>query len=96
MNVVSIHSSPLRQSNGQGTEDKRHNAAELRRSVVAMIEVHGRSLREVGRTYGLTDRTVLDLLLEGEAEARAKAIRLAFDNGRRSTLPPLNAMKRAA
>lgn len=96
MNVVSMCPSPLRQSNGQGTEDKRETAAELRRSVYARITVHGQTIREVGRAMGLSDRTVTDLLLEAQSQEKQRAIRLAFDNGRRSTLPPLNAMRRAA
>lgn len=72
------------------------NAAELRRSVVDMIDVHQRTVREVARALGLSERTVTDLFIEAKNLDKQRAIRLAWDNGRRSTLPPLSAMRRAA
>jgi len=72
------------------------NAADLRRSVVDMIEVHERTVCEVARALGVSERTVTDLFIEAKNLDKQRAIRVAWDNGRRSTLPPVMAMRRAA
>lgn len=96
MRLVNLSSSRISGGTSEGADSKRETAAELRRSVYARIAVHGQTIREVGKAMGLTDRTVTDLLLEAQAHEKQRAIRLAWDNGRRSTLPPLTAMRRAA
>lgn len=96
MNVLSFVASPKFGATSDGLENKRESAAEIRASVYARIVLHGQTIREAGRAMGLSDRTVTDLLLEESERLKQRAIRLAWDNGRRSTLPPLNAMRRAA
>jgi hypothetical protein len=96
MNPICIRSRSSALGIAQVDEGKRETAAELRRAVLVSVEVHGMSIRETGKRFGLTDRTVLDLLLEAEHEDRRRAMRLAFDNGRRSALPPFTTAKRAA
>jgi hypothetical protein len=98
MNMAIVHTSSSLFAVGKrdATETKRETASEIRRSVWDRIAIHGQTIREVGRAIGLTDRTVTDLLLEAQAQNQSKAIRLAYDNGRRSLLPPCNARRAAA
>ena len=69
---------------------------ELRESVVAMIDCHGRSIRSIGRAYGLTDESVMELYREGVHEAMATIARREFVRGRLSVMPPVMSMRRAA
>lgn len=94
--VVSI-SSALRSHVGmQAIEGKQESRTELVRSVYARVHIHGKTLREIGKSEGLKDNEILELLVEGQQEHEQKAIRLAWDNGRRSLLPPCSVLRRAA
>lgn len=69
---------------------------ELMLSVVALIDCHGRTARSVGRAYGITDETVLDLYREGIHEQMAVVAHREFVRGRLSVMPPVMSLRRAA
>jgi len=80
----------------QVNENVARSRRELRESVVAMIDCHGRSVRSIGRAYGIADESVMELYREGVHEQMATIARREFVRGRLSVMPPVMSMRRAA
>jgi len=80
----------------QVNENVARSRRELRESVVAMIDCHGRSVRSIGRAYGYSDEFVMELYKEGVREAMARIAHREFVRGRLSVMPPVMSMRRAA
>lgn len=69
---------------------------EVRDSVVARLTVHGKTPQKVARETGLSQREIIEVLLnERELDTRKRVAR-AYDAGRMNPLPPIASARRVA
>jgi len=68
---------------------------EERRSIVAMVCIHMRSIRSKARHHGLPEMEVETIVLEELGKQKRKAFQDGYRMGRLSWLPPGQAMRAA-
>ncbi len=69
---------------------------DVRESVVARLTIHGKTPQKVARESGLSQREIIDVLLEHKEIDTRKRVQRAYNMGRASWLPPADAKGKAA
>ena len=61
---------------------------EVRESIFAMLMIHMVGVRRTARHHGLLEAEVEEVLFDEMTRRMDKAVRLAYQNGQRSMMPP--------